>query len=258
MVVLRRILAIIVILVATIAFLVNAAGLVGVWIIRQPVRDAVTALSTSVDEKLGMVDEALTRFTARADEGRQALARVNAAAKNLGDRLEENRPLLTTLIAARDDLGPRVAELRVRAVALHDAALRVNAVLETLNNLGLVTVPTFNDELGAIAERIDGIESDVQDLRKRIDEAQATASTNLIAAVAQRTDRINNVIGQIQSTAAKYQTTVAQKREQVTDRARKVMRTINFLVLSLTALFLAVAAGQLLLISAAARNVRGR
>jgi septal ring factor EnvC (AmiA/AmiB activator) len=256
--VLRRILAIIVILVATIAFLVNAAGLVGIWVIRRPVQDTVTVFSRSVDEKLGIVDRALARFTAGADEGRQALARINDAAKKLSDRLEENRPLLTTLTAARDDLGPRMTELRARAVALHDAALRVNAVLETLDNLGLVTVPTFSNELGAVAERLDAIEGDVQELRARIDEAQTTASANLIAAVTQRTHKINSVIGQIQSTAAKYQTTVAQKREQVADRARKVVHAINFLILSFTALFVAVAAGQVLLISAVARNFRRR
>ena len=46
----------------------------------------------------------------------------------------------------------------------------------------------------------------------------------------------------------KYQAAVAQKRQQVTDLSHTVLRAINLLVLSLTALFLLVAAGQMLLI----------
>src|ERR1700757_4879905 len=93
----KRTLAIVVILIATIGFFANAAGLVGIWIVRQPARDTVTRLSTFVNEKLAMVDQALSRIGARADDGRQALARVNNVATKLSDRLEESSPVLTAL-----------------------------------------------------------------------------------------------------------------------------------------------------------------
>jgi archaellum component FlaC len=245
---LKRIFAAIVILVAIIAFLANAAGLVGIWIVRQPVRDAVMALSTLVDEKLGKVGEALGRVNARADEGRQALARVDDAAKKLGDRLE-NSPQLTALTdSARDNLAPKVAELRAQVAALHDAAVSVNATLETLNKLGLITIPTFSDELSAISERIDDIQGDVQELRARIDQVKTAGSTNFAAAVTIRTTKIDNVMAKIKATTVKYQATVAQKRQQVVDLARRLLRVINLLALSLNVLFIVVGVAQVLLI----------
>jgi hypothetical protein len=256
-VVLQRVIAVVVILIATIAFLANAAGLIGVWVIREPTRDAVTKLSIFVNEKLGIVDQALARASTRATESRQALSLVNDAASKLGDRLEESRPLLTALTdAARENLAPKIAEMRAQAIVLHDGAVSVNASLETLDTLGFTNVPTFTDELSAVSERIDAAQANVQELRAAIDEAQSGASARLVSAVTKRTIIIDNVLAQIQSTAVTYQATVAQKRQRVSEVANTVVRVITLLVLLLTALFLVNAAGQVLLIYVCWQYVR--
>lgn len=253
----KRTLAIVVILLATICLLVNTAGLVGVWIVRRPACDSITNLSTFVNEKLGRIDQALTRVTERADDGKQALALVNSAASKLSDRLEENRPVLTALTdAARENLSPKIAEMRTQATALHDAVIRVNGALETLDSLGLFNVPTFTDELSAVSERIDALQDGIQDFRAATDQARDGASGNLVTAVTARTTKLDDVMTQIQSAATKYQATVAEKRQQVSDLARRVLRIINLVALLLTALFLVVAAGQLLLIRACWQYVR--
>ena len=256
-VVLKRILVVIVILVATICFLANAAGLVGAWIARQPACDTVAALSTVVNSKLGNLDRALARTSARAEEGRQALARVNDAANKLVDRLGESSPLATALAnAVGDDLAPKITEARAQAVALRDAVVSVNAALETLDSFGFVNVPTFADELSAVSERVGSAQSDVQQLRAAIDEAKTAASANLVAAVTARTTKIDNTLTQIKATAVKYQATVAQRQQRVINFSNTLQRAINLLVLSLTALFLVVAAGQILLIYVCWQYVR--
>jgi len=253
----KRILAVIVILIATIGFLANTAALGGVWIVRQPARDTVTALSTFVNEKLGIINQALTQVGTRANEGRQALTRVNDAASKLSDRFEENSPVLTALTrAAGNDLAPKIADLRTQAAALRDGVLAVNAALETLDSLGFIAIPTFGDELSAVSERVDAVQSDVQELRVAIDEARTGVLANLVAAATARTTKIDNVLAQIKSTVMKSQAAVAQKRQQVNDVSHHVLRAINLLVLSMTALFLVVAVGQVLLIYVCWQYVR--
>jgi hypothetical protein len=248
-VLLKRVLAGIVVLIATMLFLANAAGLVGIWIVRRPARDAVTTMSTFVNGKLEIVDQALARVGARVAEGRQALTRVNTAANNLADRLNQDSPMLPALTTAvRDDLAPRIADMRAQTAALHDGVVRVNAALETLDSFPLITVPTFSDELSAVSERVDAVQSDAQELRVAIDQARTVASANLMGAVTERTTKIENVMAQIKSTIIKYQTVVAQKREQVMDLSHRLLLAINLLVLSLTAIFLVGAASQALLI----------
>lgn len=256
-VVLKRVLLGIVILIATICFLANAVGLIGVWIARRPACDTVTALSVLVNSKLGNLDRALARISARADEGRQALARVNNVASKLGDRLEEGSPLVTALAnAVGDDLAPKITETRAQAVALRDAVVSVNAALETLDSLGFVNVPTFADELSAVSERVAAAQNDVQQLRAAIDEARTAASANLVAAVTARTTKIDNALTQIKAIAVKYQATVVQKQQRVTDLSRTLQRIINLLVLLLTALFVVIATGQVLLIYVCWQYVR--
>jgi hypothetical protein len=196
-----------------------------------------------------MVDQALGRVNARADQGRQSLARVNDAASRLGDRIEEGSPLLAALVGAvRDDLAPKIADARAQAAELRNGVVAVNGALEALNRFPGIAVPTLTDELSAASERIEAAQSDVQDLRAEIAEARVAASANLVAAVTARTTRIDNGLAQIQATAAKHQATLTQKQQQVTDLADMLQRVINLLALVLTVLLLALAAGQVLLI----------
>jgi len=246
---LKRLVAAIVILIATIAFFANAAGLGGIWIVRRPAQDSVTALSTLVNDKLGVIDQGLTRIGTQVEESRLALIQVNNLANQLGDRLEEASPRVTELIrSAGDDLAPKIADARVKAAQLHDAAVSINAVLETIDRLGFVNVPTFGDELSTVSQRIDAAQAKVQELRDAIDQARAGAAANLIAAVVTRTTRINDALTQIKSSTIKYQAAVAHKRQQVTKLSQRLSLAITLLVLLLTAFFLTVAAGQLLLI----------
>lgn len=152
----KRIFALILLLLATIGFFANATGLVSIWLVRQPARRTVTALSTLVNSKLERVDHALARVRERADDARQAVTRVNNAANNLGDQFEERSPLLTALAsAAGDDLAPKIVDAREQAAAIHDGVVSVNAALETLDSLGFIAVPTFTDELSAVSKRLD-------------------------------------------------------------------------------------------------------
>jgi chromosome segregation ATPase len=210
-----------------------------------------------VNEKLGITDQALTQVGTRADEGRQALTRVNDAASKLSDRFEENSPVLTAQTrAAGNDLAPRIADLRTQGGALRDGVLAVNAALETLDSLGFIAIPIFGDELSAVSERVDAVQGHVQELRVAIDEARTGVSANLVAAATSQTTKIDNVLAQIKSTVMKYRTAVAQKRQQVNDVSHRMLRAINLFVLSMTALFLVVAAGQVLLIYVCWQYVR--
>jgi predicted nucleic acid-binding Zn-ribbon protein len=248
-VVVKRILAAIVILIATIGLALSVAGLVGVWVARGSARDTVTALSTALNGTLAAVDQALARVGARADQGRQALARVNNAASKLGDRIEEGSPALNALASAvRDDLAPKIADTRAQAATLRDGVVSVNAMLETLNRIPFIAVPTLTDKLSTVSERVEAAQSDTQELRAAITEARAGASANLVAAVTARTIAIDNGLAQIQAAMGKQQATLAQRQQQVSDLSDTLLRAINLLVLLLTVLFLVFAAGQVLLI----------
>ena len=202
-----------------------------------------------MNQKLGAIDNALLRINARANDGKQALTVVNDATSKLSGRLEQDRPLLTAVSdAARETLSPKIADIRTQAAALHDGVISVNSALETLDNFGLFNVPTFTDQLNAVSARVDSLAENVQDWRTAIDEARTGALENVVDSVASRTTKLDDLMTQIQSAAGKYQATVAEKRQQVSHLANRLLSVVNLLVAVMTALFLVVAAGQIMLI----------
>ena len=128
--------------------------------------------------------------------------------------------------------------------------------MRSVNAAGFVNVPTLGDELSTVSERVDAAQTDVQELRAALEEATTAASANLVAALTARTMKLDKRLAQIRSIAAKFQATVEQKQQQLADLSHTVLRAINLLVLSLTALFLVVAVGQVLLICVCWEYVR--
>ena len=102
--------------------------------------------------------------------------------------------------------------------------------------------------MSTVSERVDAAQTDVQELRAALEEAKTAASGNLVAALTARTMKLDNRLAQIRSTAVKFQAIVEQKQQQLADLSHTVLRAINLLVLSLSVLFLVVAAAQVLLI----------
>jgi uncharacterized protein YukE len=238
----RRVLVAVALLLAVIGLIITLAGVIGLWVVRGPARDAVTAVTTALNSQLGRVNQALRQVSAAVDQGRQALTAVDDATNNAGGRVDA----LTS--AVRDKLAPKIAAARMAAGTLRDGAVAVNATLETLNNLPFITVPTLTDELSALSDRVEAAQSDVQDLRATIAEARAGVSADLKAAVTTRTSRIDAGLAQIQAVATKYQAAATQRQQQVTDLANTLLGTIDLLVVTLTVLLLVFAVGQALLI----------
>src|SRR6516162_1252367 len=214
----KRLLALIVALIAVIGLVANASGIVGIWVGRRPARDAVTRLSTFANSKLGVAQQALARISARSDKSRQALARVTSATSKLGDRVDQGSALVTELVSAtRDELAPEIAETRAQAAALRDAVVSVNAAFEMLDSFAFINVPTLGDELSTVSNRVDAAQTDVQELRAAVAEAKTAASADLVTALTTRTTKIDNKLAQIKSAAVKFQATVEQKQQQVAD-----------------------------------------
>ena len=69
--------------------------------------------------------------------------------------------------------------------------------------------------------------------------------------------KIDDRLAQIKSTTVKFQGIIEQKQQRVTDLSHTLFRAINLLVVSVTALLVVVAAGQVLLIYVCWEYVRG-
>jgi len=125
-----RILVAVIIFIAAVGFIVNVAGVVGVWVVRAPARSNVTDVAATMTHALGIVDNGLARVNSLVQDARQTLTQVNDAAAKLGDRIQASSPLVAGLGQRVDnDLAPRIENARTTASGIHDAVVTVNSTL---------------------------------------------------------------------------------------------------------------------------------
>src|SRR2546421_78795 len=136
-----RVLVAVIMVIAAVGFIVNAAGLVGVWVARAPTSSGVTDVTATMTHALGIVDNGLTRVNTQVQDARQSLTRVNNAAANLGDRIQANSPLVTRLDQqVVNELAPRLenALARIQAIVnkyqakVTDTQTRITSTSNTL------------------------------------------------------------------------------------------------------------------------------
>lgn len=243
-----RILVAVLMVLAVVGFIVNLAGVPGVWYVRAPARGAVTDVAATATQALKIVDNGLGRVNGLVQDARQALTRVNAAAAKLGNRIQANSPAVSALSQLVDnDLAPRIENARTTASSIHDAVVTVNSTLAALNRLPGVTVPTLNGALSAVSDRAQEAQAAVQDLRTTVANVKAGIVTKAEDAVTNLTTRIDTALAMIQATVNKYQATVKLTLVRITTVRDRILLLIDVTIVSLTLLFLIIMAGLVLL-----------
>ena len=243
-----RILLAVIMIIAVVGFIVNLAGLVGLWVAFAPARSAVTDVTATTTHSLEVVDNGLGRVNTQVQDARQTITRVNNEAANLGDRIQANSPLVTRLSQLVDnELAPRIENAQSTASTIHDAVVSFNGVLVALNRLPATTAPRLNDELGSVSVRAQEAQTAVQDVRATLAAMKAGTVTKAEAAVTQLTSRIDAALARIQATVNKYQAKVTDTQTRITSISNTLLLLIDVLVVSLTLLFIIFAAGLVLL-----------
>jgi len=252
-----RILVAVIMLIIVVGFLVNAAELVGVWVVRAPASSAVTDVAATMTHALGIVDNGLGSVNDRVQNARQSLTQVNDEAAKLGDRVQASSPLVTGLSQRVDnDLAPRIEDARTTASAIHDAVVTVNSKLAVLNHIPGVTVPALSDELGSVSDHAQEAQARVQDLRVTLADIKAGLVTKAERAVTQLTTRIDAALARIQAIVNKYRTTATRVQARISSASNTLLLLINVLAVSLTVLLVTFEVGLVLLMYFCWRYVR--
>ncbi len=252
-----RILVAVILLIAAVGFIVNAAVLVGVWVVRAPTSTIVTDVSASMTHALGIVDNGLARVNTRVQDAQQTLTRVNNAAAQLGDRIEANSPLVTRLSQLVDNnLAPRIEDARAHAFAIHDTVVTVNSTLLAFNRLPGLAVPKLSDKLGSVSDRAQEAQTAVQDLRTTLAGMKAGLATKAQQAVTQVTSRIDAALARLQAIVNTYQGKVTNTQDRITSTSTTLLLLMNVLAVSLTLLLIIFEAALVLLMYVCWRYVR--
>ena len=244
----KRVLVGIVMILALLGLIVDMSELVAVWAAYGPARDSVTTVSNTLQQALQAADKGLTRVNGYVTQARQVVTQVNDVVTIVGDNLQNNSPIITALGQRIDTkFSPVLAQAQTNASAVHDAALKANSALDVLNRFPGVTVPTLSDQLTAISDRAQAAQSSMQDLRTTLTNIKTGRVTKVVTAVTNITASIDAPLAKIQLLINTYQAKITNAHDRVTSTENTILTWLLVTAISLTILFLIVAAALLLL-----------
>ena len=218
---LKRILAVIMMVLSVLLIIVSAAGIVGNWMANKALTNATVQVMTGVDTVLGRTEQALGRLDTAVGNARDRLDAFDEEVANAGENFVEN-PVILTALAERLDLGigPAVDDVRGTVQTIRETALAAQNTIQTLNALPFVSIGGSVAEESRLQRLSDGMTNmseGIQELRGGVREAKAGASTAVAWVLGRGVSRLDAGLENVETTVSGYGTQVSTLRTQVSE-----------------------------------------
>jgi X-X-X-Leu-X-X-Gly heptad repeat protein len=218
---LKRILAVVVMILSVLLIVLCVVGIVGNWMANKALTDATVQVLTRADTILGRTEQALTRLDTAVGNARDRLDAFDEEVANAGENFVEN-PVILTALAERLDLGigPAVDEVRGTVGTIRETALAVQNTVETLNALPFVSIGgsvAEESKLQRLSDGVTNLTEGIRELRDGVREAKAGVATAVAWALGRGTSRLDAGLESIETTVTGYGDQVSALRTQVSD-----------------------------------------
>lgn len=223
----------------------NLAGIVALWVARQPAIDNTLALLDRVAPVLVTADNGLVRLNAEVGRARGLVDRVETSATQLGDNIVNNRVVLTVISnTVGSQLVQSVANVAQTVSLMAEVVRSANDTATAINALPFASVPVLPDDARVLVERAANLQAEVRAFQDRVRNFKAQVVGGALSEVTDRTARVDALLAEIESAATRYLQQVRQARQAV-ELARSQSPTwINLGVIGASALLLWVALSQ--------------
>lgn len=257
--IIKRILAIVVMIISVIFIVVCLAGVVFSWSFNTPLTNAITKALTGVENVLTAADTGLERVNTRLAEAQTDVDTIEENVETAGDTLSENSVVLEVLErTVGDELSPKIEAARETSAALRGSVVAFNETLEALNELPRIEVPTLTEELETAVERMDEIQTDVEETRAELRSIREEAISKPVTAITMRTTRISDGLETAQTAVTNTQNNIADNLESIGGIKARVRGVFDLISIVLSFVFLWIGFGQVGLIVLAWGYIKGR
>ena len=239
---LRKILAVLLIVVAGFGLLLCAGGLIGAWVVNPPLTEGITAGLTATDGYLALADGTTEVASTQVEDVRTQL---DALEQRIDSMTAETRAEVTAQIAdvVKNQLGPVISAMRTTLAGLRTALIALNRSLESANRIPGVQVPTLPDELQAADQRLTEISENLTALTAAVTDVSVDGS-QIEALLASTTDKL----AEIEVNFDQWNAQIAALRSALAGVAAATPRAIDLTSVGLSFLFILFGAGQICLI----------
>jgi len=250
--VLKRILGITAIVISVIFIVVCLVGVFFSLSINASITNAVTGALTGVERVWTVADNSIERVNSGLFEAQTSIETIEENVELAGETLSETSIVYQVLDrTVGDELFPKLAAASDTIMTIRDSLISFNEILESVNEIPFVSVPTLTEELDTAAESMTAVQRDAQALRAELHAVKEEAISKPITAVTERTTRISDGLEATQQNLSNTQANINEDLETISSIKARVPGIIDLSSAALTFVFLWLAFGQVRLIALA-------
>ena len=247
--VLKRILGIVSIIISVILIIACLAGVFFSWSINTPITNAITGVLTGFERVLTVADNSIERVNTKLFEAQTNIDTIEENVETAGEMLSENSIVYEVLDrTVGDELFPKIAAASDTVIAIRDSVISFNEILESLNDIPFVEVPTLTEELDSAAESMAAVQSDAEEFRTELYAIKEEAISKPVTAITDRTTRISDELEATQQNLSNTQANINENIDSISSIKARVAGVIDLTSAALSFVFLWLAFGQVSLI----------
>ena len=235
----KRIIGIVLIVIAAISLLVSGWGLVQIWTMRQPVADAAIAGVDLFTETLDTTSDALTVTSESLQSASDTVTMIERTSLSVAQTMSTTRTTIGSFsILMGKDLPTSIDSTRTALKSAQSSAVVVDNVLTTLSRIPLINIQ-YNPEvplstaLGDVAKSLDNLPPTFSTIEHNLN-----TTGDSLDQVVTNLNELPKTTQPVQRNIADAQQVVARYQSQV-DRLQKLIQPIKpALPMALTAISL--------------------
>jgi uncharacterized phage infection (PIP) family protein YhgE len=236
----KRIVGVLVIILASLGILLSAVGIVGVWLIKSNTQDAMLSIFSSVGGVLQTADNALGGVNTKLQSARDDLAAVGDTAQQLGNKAIQATPARDLILSRLSDQSfPKIQSALDTATNVRDTAVAANELITTLNRIPGVSLPTLpGGRFQPLVDQLTAATTAAQQLRDSVRNTKAEAINSTVSTLTDRTKKLDSRLADAQASVSETQDQIKGVEARVMAAQTSVPRLLTIGAIGLTLVLL--------------------
>jgi hypothetical protein len=239
---LKRIVGAICALLSTIVFLAFVGGIVGIWLVREPLTAKSDRILGRIEDTLRLVTHGLTDLGNALRKAEDNLHQYQKGAAKSDGNPQNDAVLKLVAWQLKSQVAPDIGKARETLIGVSEASVVLNSLLDDVNECPTVQFDRLDPEqLHRVTHTLSRVTTSAQDLSRLLEEGKMTDSQEAATRMEEGLQRVRDAVGGFDSRLTEIKT-------RVTDLKAQLPRRIDIGVVVLTAVFVWLALSQISLL----------
>ncbi len=247
----KRILAVIVLILAIVGVLAMLAGVVGSWVVRNKVTAVTLDLLTVGETAVAATSGSLNRIDDRLDASQERIGTLEMNVTEAGEGLKETSIVMTVISnTIGTELTPSIGQAKETAVTVKETTFALDQAITAVNELPFINLDGFVATLiSDVADGIIALENRVEELSQEVRARRENRVNEGVDFVTSYTTDLSSRIGDLQSKINEADARLGETSADLAALKISLPRTFTLITLAVNfvLLFIALAFASLII-----------